>query len=1053
MKSSPTCLTCGASLACDSSEGLCPACMLRTALYDGSEEATFPVEPDANLPRSFGPYELMEEIARGGMGVVYKARQVTLDRTVALKVLIGGAFSSEALLRRFRVEAEAAAGLQHPGIVSIHEFGEYDNQPYFTMDYVEGKNLSEVAKGQPIAPVRAARYLQAIAEAVSFAHQQGILHRDLKPSNVLIDENDRPRVADFGLAKRVGDESDLTLAGQMLGSPNYAPPEQAAGRQDSVGVRSDVYALGGLLYFLLTGRPPFLASTVRETLRLVFETDPISPRVLNPDVPHDLDTICLKCLEKYPERRYDSAQALADELKRFMKGEPISARPISSAERTVRWCRRHPAIASLAATVVAALTATSVIFYSSGRRIEHARALEQAARVEAEENLYASNMNWISSSATMPAGTDLRTALLLLNAARPKSGERDLRGFEWRYYWSIAQSGALAVLKGHADVVNAVSFAPDGAHLVTHSRDGVLKVWDAATMREIHSLDGAFVLGGFTANGAQLVFSRPDNSLWAIDLTTWNATQVRVKSGRLIAALPDGRHVVVFGPDYLPVLRAADDPIIEEKYPDVPPDVCAVVSANGRRAAVASPPGRPYPSILVIDLSTRRQVAAFVDPRPVIALALSPDGTQLVSSGFDGVLKVWDVERGALERTFKAFLDPVWGMAFSADGQSFAAGGNNRDLKIWSTIGWEEKEKMSGHSTTVLSVAFSPDGRRLVSGAEDELAMVWPAHSQSLPTEMPQLLRGPEWIDRTPGIAFSPDSRLFAGTAADGTVKVWRTDTIETVATYPMDARTVAFSPDGKSVLGEGYDGIVNRWALDGQNPEQTIRPKAIFANWQVAPLTSQERVTLVADQPETRAVCHTCEISSTRDGINAGAMLTSPALAISSDGRTMYIGLPQGGVEIWDMASRQARKTISAHKLPVTALATSPDGRYFASGSLDNSTVLWDAATGQHVATYYSHNRPVWALAFSPDSKTLAAGSCDKQIILCSVPLRRAVAFLPLYVGLPKGYEQEVRLLRFSPDGNILAAGLGDGTVRFFRAAPFSQTDAKPAENLTASY
>ena len=1045
------CQTCGTTQVTVSDEGMCPACMLRTALADSLEVTSFPIAPAA-LPRPFGPYVLVEEIARGGMGVVYKARQVTLGRTIALKVLLGGAFSSESLLRRFQVEAEAAAALQHPGIVAIHEFGEYDNQPYYTMDYVEGGNLTDMAKGQPIAPDRAARYLKAIAEAVSFAHQQGILHRDLKPSNVLIDPNDRPRVADFGLAKRLGDDSDLTLSGQMLGSPNYVSPEQAAGRQESVGVRSDVYSLGGLLYFLLTGRPPFLASSVRETLRLLHETDPVAPRTLNPDVPPDLNTMCLKCLEKDPARRYDSAQGLADELGRFLKGEPIHARPISSAERGLRWCRRHPAIASLAATVVAALTATSMIFYSTAQRVERARELERAARVQAEENLYAANMQVLSRTTSVVGGVDPQATRISLSVTRPKLGERDLRAFEWRYFWRLAQPNALATLKGHGHVVDSAFFSPDGGRLVSHSRDGVLKIWDAATMREVQSLDGVFVPGGFTANGTQFIFSRPDNSLWRLDLGTREVTQIRGKSGRLIAALADGRHVIEFGPDYLPLLRDIDEPVTREKFPEILPEVCAVVSADGRRAAVASPPGRPYPSILVFDLATHRQISAFVDPRPVIALALSPDGSQLVAAGFDGVLKVWDVEHGVQERELKAFLDPVWGMAYSPDGKSFGAAGNNRFVRVWRTDSWKVGEFLKGHESTVLCVAFSFDGQRLISGGEDSLVIIWAANSQSSPTEMPQLLRGPEWIDRTPGIAFSPDSRLFAGTAADGTVKVWRTDTIETVATFPMEARTVAFSPDGKSLLGEGFDGIVNRWALDGQNPEQTFRPKAIFANWQVAPLSSQERVALVADQPETRAICRTCEISSTRDGINAGAMLTTPTIAMSPNGKTMYVGLPQGSVEIWDVASRQIRMTILAHKLPVTALATSPDGRYFASGSLDNSTMLWDAETGRCLSIFYIHNRPVWALAFSADSKTLAAGSCDKEIILCSVTLRQHVASIPLYVGVPKGYEQEVRMLRFSPDGNILAAVLGDGTVRFFRAAPFSETDKQPADNLTAS-
>lgn len=1046
MKTTPICKNCGTALAgAGEDDGYCPACILRQSLLMSSPGLLQTVIAEINpTPKIFGSYELMEEIGRGGMGVVYKARQRSLNRTVALKLLVSGAYSSEALLRRFQIEAESAAGLQHPGIVAIHECGEQDNQPYYAMEYVEGRNLSEVSNSQPLESNRAATYLRIIAEAVHYAHNRGILHRDLKPSNVLIDLDDRPRITDFGLAKQLHGESDVTLAGQMLGSPNYSSPEQSAGRQEEVGVGSDIYSLGALLYHLLTGRPPFLAATMPETLRLVHETDPISPRILNPGVPPDLETICLKCLEKIPAKRYASAQALADELARFLKGEPILARPITAPERGWRWCRRHPALASLAATVVVALIVTSVVFYTSARRIEHARAEEHAAREEAEVSLYAANMQVLSRNFIAVTGGDHRSMQSLIDLSRPAPGKLDHRGFEWRYFWRKSAPNALATLSGHQHVVDATLFSPDGSLFATHSLDGTLKLWDAASLREIQSMNDVAHPGGFTPEGRRFIYSKADNSLWELDLSTRQAVPVHGPTARLIALHPDGKQVVVFGADALPVLRPLGEAGPAQPGPEILPDVCVAISADGARAAVASPPGRPYPAVLVLDLATHKQVAAIIDPRPVIGLALSPDGSQLVSAGFDGVLKIWDVARGTLVHSFKAFLDPVWGLAFSPDGKSFAAGGNNRDLKIWRTSSWEQApaETLHGHSSTVHCVAFSPDGRLLLSGGEDELAIVWPTHINSLPEDMPQLLRGPQWVDRTPGIAFSPDSRLFAGTAADGTVKVWRTDTIETVASFPEEARTVAFSPDGKSILSESYNGIVRRWLLGGSASEQTLNPKASFVNWQVDSLTPQERCTFVADQAETRAQCRLCEISSARDGINAGAMLSTPTIAMSPDGKTMYVGLPQGGVEVWDVATRQRRLAFPAHKLNITALAVSADGKLLATGSLDNSTKLWEAATGALLATFHEHNRPVWALAFSPDGQTLAAGSCDKEIILCSVPLRRHVAGLALYVGTPKGFEQEVRVLRFSPDGNILAASLGDGTVRFFRAAPFSVTD-----------
>jgi tRNA A-37 threonylcarbamoyl transferase component Bud32 len=311
------------------------------------------INPEAGVRvRYFGDYELLEEIARGGMGVVYKARQVSLNRPVALKMILAGKFATEAELKRFRTEAEAAANLQHPNIVAIHEIGEHNGQHYFSMDFVEGKNLADISAGKPMDAQRAAGYVKTIAEAIHFAHQRGTLHRDLKPQNVLIDAADRPRITDFGLAKQTQRESSLTQTGVVMGSPSYMPPEQATGRHDQVGPHSDVYSLGAILYELLTGQPPFLAESAMATMMKVVEQEPDSPRKLNPHVPADLETICLKCLEKRPERRYASARALAEELDRFLKHEPIQARPASALRKAVSWSRRHRALMTAAVSAV-----------------------------------------------------------------------------------------------------------------------------------------------------------------------------------------------------------------------------------------------------------------------------------------------------------------------------------------------------------------------------------------------------------------------------------------------------------------------------------------------------------------------------------------------------------------------------------------------------------------------------------------------------------------------------------------------------------------------------
>ncbi len=277
--------------------------------------------------RYIGDYELLEEIARGGMGVVWKARQTSLKRDVAVKMIRNGALAGPDEVARFLREAEAAANLQHPNIVAIHEVGEHGGQHYFSMDYVAGRDLETLVKNGPLSPHRAARYVKIIATAVHFAHQRGTLHRDLKPQNVLIDSADQPRITDFGLAKFMKADSGMTQSGAVMGTPSYMPPEQAAGRHGDVGPASDVYSFGAILYELVTGRPPFRASSAMSTLLEVLETEPTAPRRLKADIPPDLETICLKCLEKAPSARYPSAQALAEELDRFLKSEPIQARP------------------------------------------------------------------------------------------------------------------------------------------------------------------------------------------------------------------------------------------------------------------------------------------------------------------------------------------------------------------------------------------------------------------------------------------------------------------------------------------------------------------------------------------------------------------------------------------------------------------------------------------------------------------------------------------------------------------------------------------------------
>ncbi len=337
---------------------------------------------EGDVVRYIGEYEILEEIARGGMGVVFKARQKKLNRIVALKMILAGRLADAADVERFQREAQAAGRLKHPNIVPVHEIGEHDGRHYFTMDFVDGPSLAEELREETLAARRAARIVQVAADAVHFAHESGTVHRDLKPANILLTDDGAPHITDFGLAKilqAVDEDSraELTASGQILGTPSYMSPEQASGKQDLVGIASDIYSLGAILYACLTGRAPFVADSPVDTLLQVMRKEPVSPRDLNPSVPKDLETICLKCLSKVPSQRYATADGLADDLGRFLEGRPVVARPIGPIRRYYRWCQRNPVVAALVVLLFASMAVGTLV--ASKFSVD---AMRQARRAE-----------------------------------------------------------------------------------------------------------------------------------------------------------------------------------------------------------------------------------------------------------------------------------------------------------------------------------------------------------------------------------------------------------------------------------------------------------------------------------------------------------------------------------------------------------------------------------------------------------------------------------------------------------------------------------------------
>jgi hypothetical protein len=487
--------------------------------------------------RYFGDYELKLILGRGGMGVVYKAKQLSLNRLVALKMIRAGLWAGDDEVRRFQTEAEAVANLDHPRIVTIHEVGQYEGHHYFSMRLVEGPSLEKVLDQYAADPRRAARLVSEVARAVHHAHQRGILHRDLKPSNILLDGEGHPHVTDFGLAKRLEGNGALSISGTIAGTPSYMSPEQASGSRQAITTATDVYGLGALLYAALTGRPPFQSDSVLETLDQVRERLPESPSTVNRRVPRDLEVICLKCLEKDPKRRYGSADALADDLERYVRGEPILARRTSMPERVVKWARRRPAIAALLGLVVltAAFGFAGVLW--QWRQTERARAAEERANGE----LARTNTVLTEANETLRRDSYFQRIALAQGELRAHNVGRaeellaespeDLRGWEWRYLKRVRVQEPL-VLRRHDGMIFKLAFSPDGRRLASACwHDHTAKLWDTMTGEELLTLRAP------VAVPVNSVACSPDGRLVATATNDHAARLWDVATGRLVRVL------------------------------------------------------------------------------------------------------------------------------------------------------------------------------------------------------------------------------------------------------------------------------------------------------------------------------------------------------------------------------------------------------------------------------------------------------------------------------------------------------------------------------------
>jgi WD40 repeat protein/tRNA A-37 threonylcarbamoyl transferase component Bud32 len=972
----------------------------------------------AGLPRVryFGDYELLEVIARGGMGVVYKARQVSLNRLVALKMILKGELATTRDVARFRAEAEAAAHLDHPHIVPIYEVGEHDGQQYYAMRYVEGTALTR----RPRADARKEAALVAtVARAVHHAHQHGILHRDLKPSNILVDAADTPLVVDFGLAKRVDADRSLTESGALVGTPRYMAPEQAAGRKD-LTVAADVYSLGVVLYERLTGQTPFTAETPLEVLRQVRETEPPRPSSITPGLNRDLETICLKCLEKDAAKRYGSAEALADDLDRWLRGEPILARPVGQMERLWRWCRRNPAVAGLTGTVVLLLvTATAVavsfVLYQrqANRDLANEKQLADAKAEEADRNAILANRRAYISDMRLLRDVWLRNdigrARDLLAAQLPTmAGGEELRGWEW-YWWNRVLHNEKLTLRGHAEAVTSVVFSPDGKRLASASRDGAVKVWDAASGQETLTLNGCTSVA-FSPDGKRLASASEDKTVKVSDAVTGQELlTLKGHTGWVlsVAFSPDGKRLASASEDKtVKVWDAATGQEIQNLRRQSNPDAVFSVtySPDGKRLAGATSNGGT-----VWDAASGEEV--FSLPEAEYSVAYSPDGRQLASGG--RLITLGYATNGHELRTLKGHTGYVASVAYSPDGKRLASGSFDKTVKVWDIASDEMARRLKG-TGHIHNVAFSPDSKRLASagsysrreftaggkGLEVEESektygevKVWDAATG----QAALTLKGHTWpVDslhaKSLCVVFTLDGKRLASAAIHRpavwdvpggksfqriTVKVWDAGTGEEIRTVDLDTdrvRSVAFSPDGQRLASAG-GGKVKVWDLETGGELLTLKGERM--------VFSQDGQRL-ATAGEDNTV-------SVWDAATGKELRT-----LNGDANTFWIMFVRDGkllasansteVKIWDVATGRLHRTLQGQIRTVDNMSFSPDGQRLASASRDGIKI-WDAALGQELLDLDAGST-FGCLAFSPDGQRLAGGTNGQVIIWDAIPL-----------------------------------------------------------------